>query len=58
MSFDHNVGGHAFTERGGKCLKCGITWSNYTDTDNKAYHRACPGSGPEARERLAIRDDE
>lgn len=58
MTFNHNIGGHAFTERGGKCLKCGTTWANYTDTDSKTYQRPCPGKKPEPSERMSIPDDD
>jgi hypothetical protein len=31
MAFDKNIGGYAFPERGGTCLKCGMTWAKFTD---------------------------
>jgi hypothetical protein len=52
MAFDHNIGGHAFTERGGTCLRCGMTWAKFMDTN----HPRCMGQKPEQRRSIPIED--
>jgi hypothetical protein len=43
MAFDNNIGGQAFTERGGRCLRCGMTWAKFMDSN----HPHCTGQKPE-----------
>jgi hypothetical protein len=56
MAFDKNIGGHAFPERGGTCVKCGMYYNNYEDKDSKDYLRPCTGRKLEKRERTEIPD--
>ena len=46
------AGGHDFTEAGGKCKKCGMTWSEYFDDPKRSE---CKGR-PAQRERQFIED--
>jgi hypothetical protein len=56
MTFDRNVGGHAFDGQGGRCQKCDMTWAAYIDKDSKNFKRPCPGRKTEPQERMAIED--
>ena len=38
-----NDGGHHFDSPGGKCQKCGKTWSKHWDKDSKSFKSPCPG---------------
>jgi ribosomal protein L37E len=51
---DRRAGNHAFNERGGRCEKCGITWSAYWDADSPRHRGS--GRKPEPRERMVIED--
>jgi hypothetical protein len=53
MSFDKNIGGHAFPERGGTCLRCEMTWAKFSDSGQPR----CTGRKPEKPERLPIEDE-
>jgi Protein of unknown function (DUF1488) len=53
MAFNHNVGGHRFTERGGRCLTCNMAWAYYLDNRQPT----CPGSAAERSEPMSIDDD-
>jgi hypothetical protein len=53
MVFGHNVGAHAFTERGGRCLRCGMTWAFYCDNGEPR----CSGQRPEPDQSMQIEDD-
>jgi hypothetical protein len=53
MAFSHNVGGHAFTERGGRCLRCDLTWAFYCDNCKPR----CAGSRPERERPMQIEDE-
>jgi len=53
MTFDHNVGGHAFTERGGRCLRCNMTWAFYCDNGEPP----CTGPRAEREQPMQIEDE-
>jgi hypothetical protein len=53
MAFDKNIGGHAFPERGGTCLRCGMTWAKFSDNGQPR----CTGQKPEKREPMRIEED-
>jgi hypothetical protein len=53
MAFDKNIGGHAFPERGGTCLRCEMTWTKFMDSGKPQ----CTGRKPEKRERMAIDEE-
>jgi hypothetical protein len=52
MAFDHNVGGHAFTERGGRCLRCEMSWAKFMDSKQPR----CTGQKPEQPRSVPIED--
>ena len=52
MAFDHNIGGHAFTERGGRCLRCEMTWAKFMDSKRPR----CTGQKPEQPRSVPIED--
>jgi len=52
MVFDKNIGGHAFPERGGTCVRCEMTWAKFLDSGQPR----CTGQKPEKREPLPIED--
>jgi hypothetical protein len=54
MAFDQNIGGHAFTERGGICLRCGMTWIDFMDSKQPR----CTGQKPERPRSIPIEDDD
>jgi len=54
MAFNKNIGGHAFPERGGTCLRCGMTWAKFTDSEQPQ----CTGRKPESRDAMPIDEDE
>jgi hypothetical protein len=54
MAFDKNVGGHAFPERGGTCVRCGMAWERFMDGGKPR----CAGVKPKAREPMRIEEDE
>ena len=54
MAFDKNIGGHAFPERGGTCVHCGMTWARFSDSGEPP----CTGRRPPQREPIKIPDDQ
>lgn len=54
MTFNRNAGNHRFTDLGGKCVKCGMTWNAYDDKDSRDYRRSCPGGKQEALKPMRI----
>ena len=53
MTFDKNIAGHAFPERGGTCLKCGMTWVKFMDNGQPR----CVERKPEKREPMPIDEE-
>jgi hypothetical protein len=54
MRFNRNAGGHAFGLSDDGCTKCGMTRPLFEDNGEPP----CPGRKPDARERIAIEDDD
>lgn len=55
---DRRAGDHAFNERGGTCVKCGMTWNAFWDRDSTRHQRVCTAQKPEPRESMRIPDDD
>lgn len=54
---DWRAGNHAFNERGGMCVKCGMSWNAFWDKDSPQHHKLCTGNMPEQQERMSIDDE-
>lgn len=55
---ERRAGNHAFNERGGARLKCGMTRNAYWDRNSKQFQHTCTGQKPEQREGISIPDDD